>query len=110
MTYDLTINQGETYGQAFVWKENDTPVNLTGYSARMQIRRSVTSPAATLSLTTANGKITLGSAGQITLGIDAIATANLDAGNYVYDLEVVTGDTVRRLLSGGVKVTREVTR
>jgi hypothetical protein len=64
-----------------------------------------------LTLTTANGGITLGgAAGTITITASATATAALTAPAVgVYDLELVTGSTVRRLAAGEVTVTPEVT-
>jgi hypothetical protein len=43
-------------------------INLTGYTARMQVRSTLESAEALIELTTANGRIALGgSAGTITL-------------------------------------------
>jgi hypothetical protein len=110
---DLTICQGSTWSQVLVWKTGSpaAAVNLTGYTARMQLRSRVTSETVAVGLTTENGGITLGGAlGTITLALTATATAALVAGRYVYDLELVTGTTVRRLLEGTVTVSAEVTR
>ena len=39
--YDITIEQGATFRLSLVWKDSsNVPVNLTGYTARMQVRRS----------------------------------------------------------------------
>ncbi|MCC6475110.1 MAG: hypothetical protein IT514_15355, partial [Burkholderiales bacterium] len=90
------------------------PVDLTGSTARMQIRPYVESPDADilLSLTTANGGISLGGAnGTISLLASAAATAALDFDTAVYDLEVIDGSgLVTRLLSGMVTLSKEVTR
>lgn len=109
--YDLTIEQGATFAQRITYKvPAGTPVDLTGYTARLQVRRTAASPVA-LSLTTENGGITLGgAAGTIDLAITATATAAIAADAYVYDLELVSGATVTRLLEGNVVVSREVTR
>lgn len=88
------------------------PVDLTTYTARMQIRDTVDSITTLVSLTTENGGITLGGvAGTISLLITAAATAALTFGTAVYDLEVVTaGGIVTRLFSGAVALSKEVTR
>jgi len=88
------------------------PVNLTGYTARLQIRETVEATDTLLSLTTENGGITLGgTAGTITLLASATATAALDFVNAVYDLEVISGSgVVTRLLHGTVTLSKEVTR
>jgi hypothetical protein len=111
--YDFYIEQGATFYQPLVWKDsNDDPVDLTGYIARMQIRKTVKSPDPLISLTTENGRITLGGdQGTITLEIDADDTADFTTFCGVYDLEVEASDgTVTRLLEGQIEISREVTR
>lgn len=90
----------------------NTPVTLTGYTARMQIRATVESTTTLVSLTTENGGITLdNTAKTITLLMTATATAALDWTEAVYDLELVSsGGVVTRLLSGSISVQTEVTR
>ena len=111
---NFCIAQGSTWSQTLIWKTG-TPavaVNITGYTARMQARARVTDAAPVISLTTENGGIALGgSAGTITLTLSAAATALLNAGRYVYDLELISGSgIVRRLIEGTITVSAEVTR
>lgn len=110
----LTIEQGATFRKTLTWKTGatPTPVNLTGCTARMQLRSEVASPTVLLSLTTENGGIALGgTSGTIVLLVSATATALITWAAAVYDLEVVfaNGD-VRRLVYGPVTVSLEVTR
>lgn len=88
------------------------PINLTGYTARMQIRSSVESETVLVNLTTENGGITLGgTGGTVQLLITAVATAAITWTSGVYDLELVSGSgIVTRLVSGRINVTQEVTR
>lgn len=108
----LICEQGATFAYSITWKDSTgTPINLTGYSARMQVRPAVSSSTLRLELTSANGRISLGgSAGTISLSISAADTAALPAGGYVYDLELVSGATVTRLMQGAFEVRAEVTR
>ena len=113
----LNIDQGAYWSQVIEWQDaNSAPINLTGYTARMQIRRKVTSADSLLELTTTNGRITLGGVlGTITLAIAAADTAALPATpsdrRWYYDLELVpAGGNVVRLLQGRVVVSPEVTR
>jgi hypothetical protein len=101
-TYDITADQGATYSVVITYKNTaGTPINLTGYTARMQLRASYTSTTAALSLTTENGRIVLGGAlGTITLLVEAATMETLEAKTYVYDLELINGSTVIRLLQG----------
>lgn len=114
----LKIYQGATFTKSLTWKtapdENaaTTPVNLTGCTARMQIRAKLESTAPLLSLTTENGGISLGgTAGTVELLIDADDTTAITWKAGVYDLEIVfAGGEVRRLMYGSVTVSPEVTR
>jgi hypothetical protein len=108
--YRITMYQGATFDQQFVWKIDDVVVNLTTYTARMQVRKDYNSTTAVISLTSTSG-ITLGSAGQINIFIAPSATAAVPGGTYRYDLELVSGaGKVTRLLEGLFIVSPEVTR
>lgn len=110
--YNITVDQGATYSQVFTWKDsNEAPIDLTGYAARMQVRKRRRDDPTLLDLTTENGGITLGStAGTITVSISADATAAVAAGEHVYDLELVFESTVSRLVMGTFTVRGEITR
>src|SRR3990172_3895211 len=110
----LRIEQGATFRKHLTWKTGDPalPVDLTGCSARMQVRGELTDVLPLIELTTENGGITLGGvAGTIELYISAVGTAALTWESGVYDLEIImsNGDIVR-LVGGGVVVSPEVTR
>ncbi len=110
---DLYIEQGATYAQPIVWKDsNGDAVDLTGYTARMQVRKTISATAVIIELTTENGRITLGGDnGTITLEITAEDTAALEQFAGVYDLELeASNGFVTRLLEGQVTVSKEVTR
>lgn len=110
--YNFTIEQGATFTKAFTWKDDDgNPVNLTGYTARMQCRASIGSTATIFSYTTpsANLSIPTPANGTIALVISATDTSNFPVGG-VYDLELVSGATVTRLLQGTISLSGEITR
>ena len=111
--YNIFIEQGATFYQPLVWKDSaGTAIDVTNFTARMQVRRSLQSSDIIIALTTENGRITVGTDdGSIVLSISATDTAALSTFFGVYDLEVEspTG-VVTRLLEGGVEVSREVTR
>lgn len=114
----LKIYQGATFAHTQTWKVAPdqetprTPVDLTGCTARMQVRAKIGASTPLLTLTTENGGISLGgTAGTINLLIDAEDTAALSWTSGVYDLEIVhPGGQVRRLMYGSVVVSPEVTR
>jgi len=109
----FTIYQGATFRKRLTWKApSGTPIDLTGCTARMQVRAEVDSDVVLLSLTTENGGISLGgAAGTIDLlsADDETAAMTWDGG--VWDLEIVhpNGD-VTRLAQGSISVSPEVTR
>lgn len=112
-TCNLTVEQGATWSVTVTWEVDGSPVNLTNYSARMQVRTRHEASATLVSLTSAvGGGLTLGGvAGTIGIALSATATAALPAGGHVYDLEMVSGaGVVTRLLEGRFTVTPEVTR
>ncbi len=111
-THDIVCDQGATFSRVFTWQDSTgLPVNLTGYTARMQVRATIDSASTLLSLTTENGGISLGgTAGTVTITASATQTAAVAAGCYVYDIELVIGSTVVRLVQGQFTVDGEVTR
>ena len=109
---NLNIDQGADFSTTInVTNINGMPIDLTTYTARMQVREKYTSPSAVVNITTENGGITLGGEeGTIDLDINATATSNLVAKEYVYDLELVSSSVVTRLIEGKFIVTPEVTK
>jgi hypothetical protein len=112
---NLTIYQGSTFSQKFKWKTGNpaTPVNLAGYTARMQIREKIKSPNYIINLTTENGGIVITNAanGEFSVEIPATVTASMNFKVGVYDLEFVSsGGIVERLFQGTITLSPEVTR
>lgn len=109
--HNFTMNQGETFSKVITWKDSaGTLIDLTGYTARMYLRRRIGDPTPALMLTTENGRITLGgAAGTVTLTISADDTALLES-LYIYDLELVLTTVVKRLLQGIITIDPEVTK
>ena len=87
------------------------PVNITGYTAALQIRSLPSSPTAVLSLTTGSGITITGSTGTIAVTATAAQTGNIDEGPYYYDLEITSSTgVVTRVAQGQVVVSAQVTR
>lgn len=87
------------------------PVNVTSYTAALQLRSLPESPTAVLSLTSSSG-ITVGTTnGLFAVRATAIQTANIDEGIYYYDIEITSPTSVvTRLAQGQIVVSAEVTR
>lgn len=111
--YNITCDQGSNFSRTIDIKlPNGDPFPLTGYTARMHVRREVDSATTLIELTTANGRITInGALGRIQLSLTAADTAAMTRGGY-YDLEIVrtaTGE-VQKVLRGEFRLEKEVTR
>lgn len=110
--YNLTIEQGATWSLPITWTDqNNNPINLTNYTASMQIRSAI-GGTVFASLNTTNGYVSLGgTAGTITLTLPPSVTSNMPpTTGGVYDLFLSTsGGTVTRLLTGTVTVVAAVT-
>lgn len=112
--HDITIEQGATFRLSLVWRDSaGALIDVTGYTARMQVRRRhTTEDPPALSLTSAAGDIVLGgAAGTIVITAAATVTDDIDFKTGVYDLEMEDVDGfVTRLIEGSVTITPEVTR
>jgi len=87
--------KGATFYYELIWEKEVSddvfsPVDLTGFSAKMQVRKDVGS-SLIIELSTANNRITFDSLnGKIILKISASDTSALVPGSYKYDLELTT--------------------
>lgn len=113
---DLNLDKGATFRQVITWKAgtqgNETLVDLTGASARMQFRPSVTSDVLLFESTDANGGVILGgTAGTIELFISSTDTSNFTFDSCMYGLEVTlaNGD-VRHVIRGKITLYAELVR
>lgn len=92
--------------------EYNEPVNLTGFTARMQLREKLDSTTVLAEYTTENGKIVIDTAtSKITVLVDPITTAGYTFSTAVYSLEVISpGSQVTQLIVGNITLVKEVTR
>ena len=109
---NVTIDQGATwYLNVEYDNPNGTPVNLTSYTAALQIRSLPESATAVLSLSTGSGITITGATGLVAISATATQTRAIDEGTYYYDLEITSpAGVVTRLVQGQAVVTPEVTR
>jgi hypothetical protein len=91
--------------------EYNMPVDLGGYTARMQIRPKLDSDTVLHSLTTENGGISFDNTLKtITLYISSDNTTPFTFTSAVYSLELVHSSEVIPFASGNVSLQKEVTR
>lgn len=118
--YNFTIEQGATFTRLIEIEYPDpddltvfVPFDLTGYSASMQIRRTIDSANPQITLTDSNGRIEIQSASvanAIRLSLSPEETALLETDG-VYDIEIEdSSGVVSRILKGTVTLSRQVTR
>ena len=119
-TYNITADQGSSFVLVinFKYPDPNDPTgetflawNLSGYTARMQIRRLITDADFMIELTTENNGVELesGEAGEIRLIMTPTQTAALESDG-VYDLEIIEGVEVNKVIAGGFTLIPEVTR
>lgn len=107
---DLQIDQGSDAACPICFLDDFSEVDLTGCTARMEVRASASSSKAVDLLTTENGRITIAGA-DLTLQWPHDVSEAIPAGTYVYDLELISaGGKVTRALAGRLTVSQEVTR
>jgi hypothetical protein len=110
-TYNITAYQGADWDRTFTITQSGTALNLTGYTASMQVREAADSTAYLLSLTSGTGITLGGTAGTVAVAITAAQSSAIPAGSYAYDLELIAGaGSVTRLLQGAFNVSGNVTR
>ena len=109
--YNFTCEQGATFQRDVeITNFDDTIRDLSGFTARMQVRRDMEATSALVELTTENGRMQIdGGLGTVSLTISAADTAALSEGG-IYDLEIVDSvGVVERLLQGNFNLDENVT-
>ena len=125
--YNFTIEQGTTIDFEIQYKDsNNSPVDLTGYTGRMQIKNNFSSSATVVYATLSSSLDSDGTglnfsgssgtksptSGSIGIFISATSSSLFDFNTARYDLEIYSGSTypvVTRLLEGTVKLSQQVT-
>jgi len=121
--YSFIIEQGATTNFQINWNdESGSAVDLSGYHARMQIRPQIEASDVYISLSSSlspdgtgihlsgSNFVTPVQSGSIGIYISAQSSSLLNFNEAFYDLELVNGNVVTRLLEGKVKLSKNVTR
>jgi len=106
---NIVIDQGADFSTTITVSDDaDAPVDLTGYTGSGQIRKHYTSNTAIdLDVTFDSPR----SSGKVTIGLSRSVSSAMEAGRYVYDVEITSAADVRsRLVEGIATITPEVTR
>lgn len=127
--YSFTIEQGTTVNFEIQYKDSTgTPIDLTGYSGRLQLRPDYADNTSNVYLTLSSTRNADGTglnfsgssgnnpltSGSIGIYVAACTSSALSFDDAYYDLEIYSGSTdcpyTIRLLEGRVKLSKEVTR
>jgi len=96
MMSQIDIKRGDTWVAVFEYRDpEDGVVDLTSCDAFIQVRRRRTRELL-LTITTGDGIVIDGPAGEITLNVSADETAKLPIGTHDYDVRVTWPDGVVR--------------
>ena len=105
---NLYIDQGTDYTITVdVTDSAGDILDLTGYTATAQMRKTYSSSSLSATFTTSISAV----AGQVTISLTDTQTSALEAGRYVYDLNIESGTGVKtRVIEGQAVITPGVTR
>lgn len=112
--YNIIIDQGSTLNLQLLYADsNNSAIDLTGYSAKMQIKSDYAdnNPTTYLTLSSSLGSgisITHPS-GTIDITVPAASSSLMTFDAAYYDLEISSGSVVKRLIQGTVKINKQVT-
>lgn len=107
--YNPCIFQGEDFSFSAVYEtEDETPIDLTGYTARLTAANSYSSSTPSIDVSTSDNIVIDALTGATTVNLTNALTASLEPGEYVYDLEIESGDgTITKLLFGKILIMPE---
>ena len=123
--YHLVIEQGATLNLEIQYRDSaGTPVDLTSYTGKMQIRSDYADNSPTTYITLSSSLSPDGTglnfsgssgtkpptSGSIGIFISAASSSAFTFDTAKYDLEIASGSVITRLLQGDVKLCKEVTR
>lgn len=105
---NLYIDQGSDFNSVVSLTNQDgSPLNLSGFTVKSQFRKSYQSSSAT----TFDVAVHSALEGEIRISLPASASTDLNAGRYLYDVEITSpGGQRKRVLEGIVVITPEITR
>lgn len=112
---NFTMKQGATFDDSMVFTDtNNVPVDLTGWSAKMQLRLNRFDPdPPILTLSTDDGTIALGNQGLVQFQLQGSVTAALNFTRVAYDLFLYgpnNGEPAACIAEGYITLNPAVTR
>ncbi len=109
----FTIRVGNDFSKLLeIRQEDDTPIDVTGYSFKMQIRKCRDDDVAIATLASPTDiDVTDAANGNIIINISDTVTATYEEQNAVYDLQWTTDlGIVTTILEGDIQILQTVTK
>ena len=108
---DLCLYRSDNFVHQITWVDDaGEPINLTGYTARMQARKAIGNSTVLMTATDTDGLTLGGAAGTIDIELPPSKT-NIATVDNVYDLEVTSPSSfVTTLVQGEFVVIQDITR
>lgn len=108
---DITIQQGADFEWNIEVQNSDkTPMDLTGWTAAMQVRATAADSTKLVDITTGGGITINAPGGIVIIDIPKATTQAYTWTNGVYDVEITNGSKTRRIAQGFASLSPEVTR
>ena len=112
---NLRVDQGSDFRHTFLYREPDgeTPIDLTDFSARAQVRESIWSQTPLYEASTESSGLLIADPvnGKVVLSIPGSVSEGWLVDQAVYDIEVVDATSKpSRIVQGTIFIDREATR
>ncbi len=108
---DLCLYRSDNFNHQITWQDSaGNPIDLTGYTAKMQARKNIGNTNVLMTATEVDGLILGGTAGTVDIQLSPAQT-NISNQDNVYDLEVTSpAAVVTTLIQGLFVVIQDITR
>lgn len=108
MSAYLDIDQGSDFTTELTLEnDDDTPMNLTGFSVYSQFRKSYSASTGHSFVCL----ITNAAQGKVSLSLVGSASSNIKPGRYLYDVEIVSSSGSKtRVVEGIITLNPEITK
>lgn len=108
--FNIKAYKNDTLSLVFEMKLNGDPIDLSSSVVKMYVRPSAESNTLAMFFEEGNGITVSANPDNFENIININKVVNINAGEYVYDLEITTGSVVKTYLTGEFTVTQDVTR
>jgi hypothetical protein len=112
LKYDIKVRKGANFKLNIACQNDDRSAkDLTGYTAKAQVRATYGAAVALMDASTANGQITINAPGGIVMiNVPQATTEAMNWTSGVWDLEITSaGGVIDRIVEGFASLSQEVT-